>query len=74
MVKVEKRVSIPDDVEISFDGSVVVVKGPKGEVRKTMEYPGVTIKKDQSEIVIEAEIPKSDSGRLWALTRPTQRT
>jgi large subunit ribosomal protein L6 len=64
MVKVEKRVSIPDDVEISFDGSVVVVKGPKGEVRKTMEYPGVTIKKDQSEIVIEAENPKK---RQWAI-------
>ncbi len=64
MAMVEKRVSISEDVEVSFDGSVMVVKGPKGEVRKTMEYPGVTVRKDGSEIVMGAENPKK---RQWAI-------
>jgi large subunit ribosomal protein L6 len=64
MTKVEKRVPVPEDVEVSFDGSVVVVKGPKGEIKKTLEYPGVTIRKDQSDIVIEAENPKK---RQWSI-------
>lgn len=64
MAMVEKRVSIPEDIEISFDESVVLVKGPKGEIKKTMEYPGVIIRKDGSEIVIEAENPKK---RQWAI-------
>lgn len=58
MVMIEKRVSIPEDVEISFDGSTMVVKGPKGEIRKTMKYPGIVIKKDNGEIVIGAKNPK----------------
>ena len=64
MAMVEKRVSISEDVEVSFDESVMAVKGPKGEIRKTMEYPGVIIRKDGSEIVIEAENPKK---RQWAI-------
>ena len=64
MAMVEKRVSISEDVEISFDESVMAVKGPKGEIKKTMEYPGVIIRKDGSEIVIAAENPKK---RQWAI-------
>lgn len=58
MVMVEKKVPIPEGVEVSFDGSSVVVRGPKGEVRKTLEYPGIAIKKGNGEIVIETKDPK----------------
>lgn len=64
MALVEKRVTIPEDVEILLEGNVVVAKGPKGEIRKVMEYPGVTIRKDGSEFVIEAENPKK---RQWSI-------
>jgi large subunit ribosomal protein L6 len=60
----EKRVEIPQDINVSLEESVMVVKGPKGEIRKTMEYPGVIIRKDGSEIVIEADNPKK---RQWAI-------
>ncbi|MEE8402129.1 MAG: 50S ribosomal protein L6 [Candidatus Hydrothermarchaeaceae archaeon] len=58
MVMAEKRVPIPEGVEVSLEGSSVVVKGPKGEVKKTMEYPGIVIKKDSADVVIETENPK----------------
>ncbi len=64
MVMVEKKVPIPEGVEVSFDGGSVVVRGPKGEVRKTLEYPGIAIKKGNGEIVIETNNPKK---RQWAI-------
>lgn len=64
MTVLEKRVEIPQGIDVSLEEGVMAVKGPKGEVRKTMEYPGVTVRKDGSEIVIEAENPKK---RQWAI-------
>jgi large subunit ribosomal protein L6 len=64
MAMVEKRVEIPEGIDVSLEESVVVVKGPKGEIRKTMKYPGVIMRKDGNEIVIEADNPKK---RQWAI-------
>ncbi len=58
MVMAEKRVPIPEGVEVSLEGSSLVVRGPKGEVKKTLEYPGIVIKKDSTDVVIETENPK----------------
>lgn len=58
MAMAEKRIPIPEGVDVSFEGSSVVVRGPKGEIRKTMEYPGIVIKKDSADVVIETENPK----------------
>lgn len=58
MAMAEKRIPIPEGVEVSLEGSSVIVRGPKGEIRKTMEYPGIVIKKDSADVVIETENPK----------------
>ena len=64
MAILEKRVEIPEGINVSLEESVMVVSGPKGEIKKTMDYPGVIIRKDGSEIVIEADNPKK---RQWAI-------
>ena len=64
MAMVEKRVQVPEDVDVTFEESVVTVKGPKAEIKKTMKYPGVMLRHDGSEIVIEADNPKK---RQWAI-------
>ncbi|MBU2560337.1 50S ribosomal protein L6 [archaeon] len=64
MTTLEKRVEIPPGIEVSLVESVMVVKGPKGEIKKTMKYPGVTVRKDAGEVVIGAENPKK---RQWAI-------
>ena len=64
MAMVEKRVEIPEGIDVSLEESVVIVKGPKGEIKKTMKYPGVIMRKDGNEVVIEADNPKK---RQWAI-------
>ncbi|HWQ67182.1 MAG TPA: 50S ribosomal protein L6 [Methanospirillum sp.] len=39
----ERTVSIPAGVTITLDGSIMKVKGPKGELVRDMWHPGITI-------------------------------
>jgi len=40
---VEKTVTVPEGVTVTMDGSVLKVKGPKGELERDMWYPGIVI-------------------------------
>ncbi len=64
MVMAEKKITIPEGIEVSLDGSSVVVKGPKGEIRKAMQYTRVVIEKVDRDVVVRTENPKK---RQWAI-------
>ena len=51
----EKSVEIPEGIEISTEGSRVTIKGPKGEISRDIKNPKVTIKKDNSNVVLSAK-------------------
>jgi len=54
-VHVVQIVEIPDDVEVEIEGSTVRVRGPKGELVKTLpQTRGVVIRKEDGKIVVEA--------------------
>lgn len=55
--KVRKVIEIPQEVNISLEGDEVKVGGPKGELKKSLHYPGVRIRQEDSSIVIEAHFP-----------------
>lgn len=40
---VEKVVSIPEGVSVAMDGTVLKVKGPKGDLQRDMWYPSIEI-------------------------------
>jgi len=40
---VERVVSIPSGVSVTMDGTVLHVKGPKGNLQRDMWYPGIEI-------------------------------
>ncbi len=48
----EIKTRIPSGVTITREGDLVVVKGPRGELRRTMRYPQVTIAINPQEVVI----------------------
>lgn len=48
-----EKVKIPAGVTVSIDGSTVRVKGPKGELKRDLASPNITIQKQDSDIVIE---------------------
>jgi len=49
---ISKVIEIPEGVEAEVKGDLVIIKGPKGELKRRLFYPGVEIKKEGSKIVV----------------------
>jgi large subunit ribosomal protein L6 len=47
----QKKVEIPEGVEVTYDSGEFVVKGPKGELRRRMSSPNVKAKIKDGEII-----------------------
>ncbi len=63
----KKIILIPAGVEMKTDGSVVVVKGPKGELKQELHpHVSVEIKDGQASVKIKDETDKSQRA-LWGL-------
>jgi large subunit ribosomal protein L6 len=45
---ISKVIEIPEGVEAEVQGDLVIIKGPKGELKRRLFYPGVEIKKEDS--------------------------
>lgn len=59
MVKEIKRtIEIPDEVDVSIDGTTISVSGPKGNIQRDLWYPGIIIKKTDSEIIVDTNLIK----------------
>lgn len=54
--KYTEEVEIPEGVEVLQEGDKITVRGLKGEVSRTLKYPGVKIEKQDGKIVISTEI------------------
>ncbi len=48
-----EEVSIPENVHVSMSGATIHVKGPKGELKLEFSYPGVSIEKVNSKVVLK---------------------
>ena len=59
-VKIKQRteimdeVAIPDNVQLSLSGTFATVKGPKGELKRDLIYPGVSVTKDGNKIIFKS--------------------
>ncbi len=51
----ETEYSFPEGVSPSLEGNVLTVKGPKGEVNKTLSFPGISMSLDGNKLVITSE-------------------
>jgi len=50
--EVTKEIEIPSQVNIEINESKVIVKGPRGSIERKLEYPTVTVKKQDNKITI----------------------
>ena len=50
----EEKIEIPDGIQVT-DGGEIVVKGPKGELKRKFTFPGVSIKVQGKDIIISAK-------------------
>ncbi len=56
--KVEKRIEVPEGVELRLEDVLVIARGKNGEISKRLSYPGVRIQMEGREVVIEADYPR----------------
>lgn len=64
----KKPIDIPSGVEISIDGTTVRVKGPKGELRRTL-HPEMRIRREDDRILVERPSDEPKHRQLHGLTR-----
>jgi large subunit ribosomal protein L6 len=56
-VVLREEIPIPEGIDVTIDGEVTV-KGSKGQLSRKFNYPNVVIKKDDGNVVLEANFPK----------------
>ena len=61
-------IAIPAGVEVTIDGSTVTVKGPKGELSRTV-HSNITVEKDGDTIVVTRPNDNKQNRSLHGLTR-----
>lgn len=60
----EKRIEIPDGVNVEITGGKLVVSGPKGTLERLMRYPRIDIRIEDGELIISTE---SDRKKIYAM-------
>lgn len=63
-----KPIAIPSGVDIKMDGTLVTVKGPKGELKQRFD-PNMKIKQEDGQIVIERPSDQRHYRAMHGLTR-----
>jgi large subunit ribosomal protein L6 len=63
-VEVSKTVKIPEGVEVSVDGRVVTIKGPKGTLTRDFSSAPITVRLQGGEISIETNWPRKKESSL----------
>ncbi len=56
--RLQKSVTIPEDVDLKLEGSVVSVKGPLGELIRDFSFSGLIFERKENELVISVLFPK----------------
>ena len=64
----KKPISLPEKVDVEFEGLSITVKGPKGELQRTLPN-GVTLTKDNDSILVNPVDEKRQSREMHGLCR-----
>lgn len=54
---ITEKIAIPEGVTVEIAGSLVKVKGPKGENERTFAHPKIEISKDDKSIIVASKKP-----------------
>lgn len=64
----KKPIPVPEKVNVTINGSEVVVKGPKGELSQTI-HPAITVKEEDGALLVERPTDEREHRALHGLTR-----
>ncbi|MDV0445975.1 50S ribosomal protein L6 [Methanimicrococcus sp. At1] len=54
--EISRSVEIPAGVTVAYENNIATVKGPKGENKKELYYPGIVITINEGEVVVDSDI------------------
>ncbi len=60
----EKRIEIPEEVQVTIDGKTIKVSGPKGSLERTFDEPIVTFALEGNEVVASTWIARKKTRAL----------
>ncbi|MBU0623814.1 MAG: 50S ribosomal protein L6 [Candidatus Thermoplasmatota archaeon] len=52
------EIEVPEKVHVTFDGGVVKVKGPQGEISKRLSHPRVKLEMKGKHVIVSSELPR----------------
>jgi len=58
MKESKEVIPIPEGVNVEIERNFIKVSGPKGELQRELEFPGISIEKKDREIVVSTQIPR----------------
>jgi len=58
------EIDIPEKVHVTFDGGVVKVKGPQGEISKKLSHPRVKLEMKGKHVIVSSELPRKKEKAL----------
>ncbi len=61
-------IAVPSGVDVAFDGSSVIVKGPKGSLSREL-VGGISLRKEEGQIIVERPDDERQSRSLHGLSR-----
>ncbi len=64
----KKLIEIPQGIEVKIDGSLVSVKGPKGELKRNIR-PEIKLEVKDNQITVNPIKETKKTGAFWGLTR-----
>ena len=56
----KRTIEVPEGVNITIDNIKVMISGPLGQLQRDIWYPGITITKEDSKLVIGTGIPRRE--------------
>jgi len=59
-----KEIEIPEGVQVEIADNMVRVEGPKGKLERELSYPHISIKKEDSKVIVRCELPKKSEKAL----------
>lgn len=69
MSRIGKRpILIPENVEVKIEGEIVTIKGPKGELQRTIR-PEIKIELKENKIFVSPQIKTKKTKAFWGLFR-----
>ena len=67
--KISTELDLPDDASVHLNGSNLIAKGPKGEVKKDIKKYNISVKVDSKKIIFESgKATKENKKMLGTLT------